>query len=110
MSNIGRPYLTFHSASQGLGQQILAAFALSGAHGAVVDLKESSAKESIETIQKEIKQSGLPPAELRGYECDTSSEKAVKSTWEKIVNDFGKVDILVTNAGITGGAPAEGQI
>ncbi|KAK3201871.1 hypothetical protein GRF29_164g979240 [Pseudopithomyces chartarum] len=98
---------TVTGASQGLGQQILAAFALSGAHGAVVDLKEPSAKESIETIQKEIKHSGLPPAELRGYECDTSSEKAVKSTWEKIVNDFGKVDILVTNAGITGGAPAE---
>ena len=31
----------------------------------------------------------------------------MKSTWDKIVSDFGKVDILVTNAGITGGAPAE---
>ncbi|KAF1966667.1 sorbose reductase SOU1 [Bimuria novae-zelandiae CBS 107.79] len=94
-------------ASLGLGQQILAAFALSGAHGAVVDLKESSAKESIETIQKEVKQADLPEPKMRGYECDTSSEEAVKSTWDKIVKDFGKVDILVTNAGITGGAPAE---
>jgi sorbose reductase len=31
----------------------------------------------------------------------------VKSTWDKIISDFGRVDILVTNAGITGGAPAE---
>lgn len=88
----------------------MAAFALSGAHGAVVDLKQSSAKESIDTIQKEVKQAGLPPAELRGYECDTSSEDAVKSTWEKVVKDFGKVDVLVTNAGITGGAAAEGKL
>jgi sorbose reductase len=94
-------------ASQGLGQQILAAFALSGAHGAVVDLKQSSADESIQTLQKELKGSGMPPAKLHGYECDTSDEEAVKSTWDKIVDDFGKVDILVTNAGVTGGAPAE---
>jgi sorbose reductase len=44
---------------------------------------------------------------MHGYECDTSSEEGVKSTWDKIIKDFGKVDILVTNAGITGGAPAE---
>ncbi|KAF2676971.1 NAD(P)-binding protein [Lentithecium fluviatile CBS 122367] len=73
----------------GLGQQILAAFALSGAHGAV------------------LHESGTEPAKIHGYEHDTSSEEAVKSAWDKIVSDFGKVDILVTNAGITGGAPAE---
>lgn len=44
---------------------------------------------------------------MHGYECDISSEEAVKSTWDKIISDFGKVDIVVTNAGITGGAPAE---
>jgi sorbose reductase len=81
-------------ASQGLGQQILAAFALSGAHGAVVDLKQSSADQSVQTLQKEVKDAGMPPAKLHGYECDTSSEEAVKSTWDKIVSDFGKVDIL----------------
>jgi sorbose reductase len=94
-------------ASQGLGKQILAAFALSGAHGAVVDLKQSSADESIKELKQEVKQAGLPEPKLHGYECDTSDEEAVKSTWEKIVSEFGKVDILVTNAGITGGAPAE---
>lgn len=44
---------------------------------------------------------------MHGYECDTSSEEGVQSTWDAIVSDFGHVDILVTNAGITGGAPAE---
>jgi sorbose reductase len=31
----------------------------------------------------------------------------VKSTFAQVVKDFGKVDIVCTNAGITGGAPAE---
>lgn len=96
-----------HSASQGLGQQILAAFTLSGAHGAVVDLKQESAQHSCETLIKDAKDAGLPEPKVHGYECDTSSEEGVKSTWEKIVKEFGTVDILVTNAGITGGAPAE---
>ncbi|KAF2648040.1 NAD(P)-binding protein [Lophiostoma macrostomum CBS 122681] len=94
-------------ASQGLGQQILAAFALSGAHGAAVDLSQSSADKSISELKKEVKDAGLPEPKLKGYKCDTSSEEGVKSTWDKIVSDFGRVDILVTNAGITGGSPAE---
>lgn len=28
-------------------------------------------------------------------------------TWDQIVKDFGTVDVLVTNAGLTGGSPAE---
>ncbi|EKG12348.1 Short-chain dehydrogenase/reductase SDR [Macrophomina phaseolina MS6] len=93
--------------SQGLGQQIMAAFACSGAKGAVVDLSIDSAKQSVEFINTEVKKSNLPPAELRGYECDTSDEAAVKKTFDQIVKDFGKVHVVVTNAGITGGAPAE---
>ena len=96
-----------HSASQGLGQQILAAFALSGAHGAIVDLDQEGADKSAKALIEEAKTHGLPPPKVHGYECDTSSEEGVKSTWDKIVKDFGTVDILVTNAGITGGAPAE---
>ncbi|KAJ4369392.1 hypothetical protein N0V86_009224 [Didymella sp. IMI 355093] len=94
-------------ASQGLGQQILNAFTLSGAHGAVVDLTSESAEKSIEHLIQEAKDAGLEAPKLHAYECDTSSEEGVQSTWDKIVKEFGKVDILVTNAGITGGAPAE---
>ncbi|KAG9559838.1 NAD(P)-binding protein, partial [Aureobasidium melanogenum] len=94
-------------ASQGLGQQILAAFCLSGGHGAVVDLSLDSAKESIKTINAEVKEKGLPEADLRPYECNTADEAVVKKTWAQIEKDFGKVDVLCTNAGITGGVAAE---
>ncbi|CAN9337879.1 unnamed protein product [Alternaria alternata] len=83
-------------ASQGLGQQILAAFALSGAHGAIVDLKQEGADKSAKALIEEAETSG-----------PTSAKEGVKSTWDKIIQEFGTVDILVTNAGITGGAPAE---
>jgi sorbose reductase len=94
-------------ASQGLGQQILTSFALSGARGAAIDLSLESSKNSIEAIKKEVQDAGLPSPDLRGYECDTSCEKKVKETFRQIVKDFGKVDIVCTNAGIVGGSAAE---
>lgn len=97
----------YDRASQGLGQQILAAFTLSGAHGAVVDLKQDSAEKSVKTLLEETRKAGLPEPKLHAYECDTSDEKGVKETWDAVVKEFGRVDILVSNAGITGGAPAE---
>jgi sorbose reductase len=72
-----------------------------------VDLSQDSANKSCESLIKQSKDAGLPAPKVHGYECDTSSEEGVKSTWDRIVKEFGKVDILVTNAGITGGAPAE---
>ncbi|KAL1591308.1 hypothetical protein SLS60_012091 [Paraconiothyrium brasiliense] len=87
--------------------QILNAFILSGAHGAVVDLTQDSAQKSVQHMIREAKAAGLPQPKVHAYECDTSSESGVQSTWARIVQDFGNVDILVTNAGITGGAPAE---
>jgi sorbose reductase len=72
-----------------------------------VDLSQDSANKSCESLIKQAKDAGLPAPKVHSYECDTSSEEGVKSTWDRIVKEFGKVDILVTNAGITGGAPAE---
>lgn len=39
-----------------------------------------------------------------GIKCDVSNEKDVKSSIEMIANFFGKIDCLVANAGIGGGA------
>ncbi|KAK5071375.1 hypothetical protein LTR70_010598 [Exophiala xenobiotica] len=94
-------------ASQGLGSQILAAFALSGANGAVVDLNQDSADAAVKDLKQEVKDAGLPEPEIRAYECDTSSEEMVTRTWDQIVKDFKQVDVVVTNAGLAGGAPAE---
>ncbi|KAK5043542.1 hypothetical protein LTR84_011444 [Exophiala bonariae] len=94
-------------ASQGLGSQILAALALSGAKGAVVDLSKAAADSAVNDLKKEEKNAGLDWPDIRGYECDTSSEELVSKTWNQIVEDFGQVDVLVTNAGLAAGAAAE---
>ncbi|KAK5090609.1 hypothetical protein LTR05_000784 [Lithohypha guttulata] len=94
-------------ASQGLGAQILAAFALSGANGAVVDLSQETANKAVSDLKDEAKHAGLPEPKLLGYECDTSDKDKVVKTFDQIVKDFGKVDVMVTNAGIASGTPAE---
>ena len=38
------------------------------------------------------------------WRCDVSDEDAVVSTFTSIINTFGKVDCLIANAGISGGA------
>lgn len=80
---------------------------LSGARGAVVDLKLSSANKAVDELKAEAKRAGLTAPEIRGYECDVSSKDGATNTFDQIVKDFGKVDVMVTNAGITGGSPAE---
>jgi len=70
-------------------------------------LSLNSANDTVADLKAEVQRAGLPEAEIRGYECDTSSKDGVASTFEKIVKDFGQVDVLVTNAGVAGGSPAE---
>ncbi|KIV77950.1 hypothetical protein PV11_09722 [Exophiala sideris] len=94
-------------ASQGLGTQILAAFALSGAKGAIVDLSQESADSTAADLKKEVKDAGLPEPKIKAYECDTSSEEMVTKTWDQIIKEFKRVDVLVTNAGVAGGTAAE---
>lgn len=94
-------------ASQGLGSQLLAAFVLSGANGAVIDLSTDSANKACGDLREEVKSAGLPEPRILGYECDASSQDGVLKTFNQIVQDFGKVDVMVTNAGITGGSPVE---
>jgi len=73
----------------------------------VVDLSQESANNAVNDLKAEVQRAGLPEPDIRGYECDASSKDQVVSTFDRIVKDFGKVDVMVTNAGITGGTAAE---
>ncbi|KAH8667395.1 short-chain dehydrogenase/reductase-like protein SDR [Tricladium varicosporioides] len=91
-------------AARGLGKEFLTAFSLSGARGACVDLSLQSGHDSIEYIKSHISSqpsiSTSYTPELRAYACDVTSEIQVQDTWGSIVKDFGKVDVVVTAAGI----------
>ena len=95
-------------AARGLGKEFLTAFASSGARGACVDLSLQNGKDSIKHITEHV-QSAAPDhtPELRAYSCDVTSEEQVLHTWDSIVKDFGKVDVVVTAAGIVENYEAE---
>lgn len=93
-------------AARGLGKEFLTAFALSGARGACVDLSIQGGNDSIEHITSQSSTSSYTP-ELRPYACDVTSESQVQDTWASIVKDFGRVDVVVTAAGIVENFEAE---
>ena len=100
-------------AARGLGKEFLTAFALSGARGACVDLSLQAGKDSIKHITEHISSreatSSYAP-DLRPYSCDVTKEDQVQNTWETIVKDFGKVDVVVTAAGIVENFEAENYV
>jgi len=97
-------------AARGLGKEFLTAFALSGARGACIDLSLQAGNSSIKHIAEHIaaqpSTSSYTP-DLRAYACDVTSEEQVQDTWGSIVKDFGKVDVVVTAAGIVENFEAE---
>lgn len=97
-------------AARGLGKEILTAFSLSGAKGACIDLSLSSGQESIDHIKSHLSSSHAPKyyePELRAYACDVTSESQVQETFQSMLKDFGKIDVLVTAAGIVDNWEAE---
>jgi 3-oxoacyl-[acyl-carrier protein] reductase len=81
-------------ASQGIGRAC--ALALAGA-GATVACAARN-QEKLEQVVAEIKSSGGAASAVR---MDVGSEDEIKSAVKAILAEFGKVEILVNNAGIT---------
>jgi 3-oxoacyl-[acyl-carrier protein] reductase len=82
-------------AARGIGRAIALQFAAEGADVAFTDLK---ADENMESLEKEIAAFGRKG---KGYASDASDFEGAEAVVDQIVKDFGKVDILINNAGIT---------
>ena len=82
-------------ASRGIGRGIALKFAAEGADIAFTYL--SSAEKAIE-LENELKQFGI---RAKGYRSDAADFKAADELVSSVVNEFGTVDVLVNNAGIT---------
>ena len=75
---------------------------------ACVDLSLPGAQAAVDAINTHVSETtGENPSELRPYGCNATIESEVKDTWSQIVKDFGKVDVLVTAAGIVDNVEAE---
>lgn len=80
-------------ASGGLGADAARAYAKAGADVAVLARRV----EKLESVANEITEMG---ANVLAVACDVTSEESVKEAIEKVVDKFGKIDILLNNAGI----------
>jgi 3-oxoacyl-[acyl-carrier protein] reductase len=81
-------------ASQGIGRGCALLLAGSGAKLALCARNQ----EKLEQLAGEIKAKG---GEAEAFPLDVSNEEAIKSTVKAVVARFGKLEILVNNAGIT---------
>ncbi len=82
-------------ASKGIGKKIAEVFA---AHGANVAFTYLSSVEKGEALEKELAAAGT---KVKGYRSDASNFQAAEELINSIVSDFGAIDIVVNNAGIT---------
>lgn len=86
--------------SRGLGFQIAEAFGNAGATVIITARREQWLKEAEQTL----KDSGVP---VHALICDVANASSVEQTVQQVLQTCGKIDVLVNNAGLTWGAPAE---
>jgi 3-oxoacyl-[acyl-carrier protein] reductase len=82
-------------AARGIGRSIALAYAAEGADVAFTDLRYD---ENMESLEKELAALGRKG---KGYASDASDFVASELLVDEVIRDFGKVDILINNAGIT---------
>jgi 3-oxoacyl-[acyl-carrier protein] reductase len=82
-------------AARGIGKAIALRFASEGANIAFTDLAYD---ENVQKTEKELAAMGV---KAKGYASNAANFKDTHEVVDKIVADFGKIDILINNAGIT---------
>jgi 3-hydroxybutyrate dehydrogenase len=87
-------------AASGIGKAIATTYLREGAKVAIADLRADAAS----ATAKELDPSGK---RCIGVAMDVTNEQQVNDGTDKVVQSFGKIDILVSNAGIQTVAPIE---
>ena len=82
-------------AARGIGKAIALKYAAEGASVAFTDLEINDA--ALETVQ-ELEALGV---KVRAYASNAADFEATQTVVAQVVEDFGRIDVLVNNAGIT---------
>ena len=81
--------------SRGIGKAIVEVFAK---HGANIAFTYSSSSEAAKAIEEEASKEGV---KVKAYRSDASNFEQAQELAAKVVKEFGSIDILINNAGIT---------
>jgi D-arabinitol 2-dehydrogenase len=96
--------LTRHAYCSGLGNLFARTFAESGSNSIVIlDLQEELAQQAArDLVQQMVEHGEAKPDEVEalGIGVNVSDEAAVERAFKAIVDKFGRIDVLVTAAGI----------
>ncbi|MFT5693904.1 MAG: NAD(P)-dependent dehydrogenase (short-subunit alcohol dehydrogenase family) [Oceanicoccus sp.] len=90
-------------AASGIGLGIAKAFAARGMKVMMADIEN-------ETLQKAVASLQESNGQVEGVLCDVSDVEAVRHAAKKTIEVFGKVHVLVNNAGVGGGGGETGSI
>ena len=82
-------------ASRGIGKGIAEVFTENGAN---IAFTYRSSDEKAQLLEKELSRGGC---KIKGYKSDASNFEAAHHLVQDIVQDFGSIDVLINNAGIT---------
>ena len=82
-------------ASRGIGKRICSLFAQQGAN---IAFSHISSEEEVRKLEQELEKFGT---KVKAYNSDASSFEAAHKLADDVLKEFGSIDVLVNNAGIT---------
>ena len=82
-------------ASRGIGRGIAKVFT---EHGCAIAFTYSSNQEAADSLNKELSASGV---QVKGYQSNAAHFEQAQELVDTVLKDFGGLDILINNAGIT---------
>jgi NAD(P)-dependent dehydrogenase (short-subunit alcohol dehydrogenase family) len=83
--------ITGAASSRGIGRATARLFALHGGRAIILDLDAGASSAAAEELG----------GAHRGYACDVTDRAACEAAVGNVVDEFGRVDVLINNAGIT---------
>ncbi|MGJ8723626.1 MAG: 3-oxoacyl-[acyl-carrier-protein] reductase [Roseibacillus sp.] len=95
MSKFQDKVVVVSGAGRGIGLEMAKSFAAEGAKVAVISRNESSCGAAVNAINGEF------PGASKAYAVDVADGAAVDAMSKTILADFGSIDVLINNAGIT---------
>lgn len=99
MDRVKKKVAVVTGGASGIGRATALLLAKEGAKVAIVDIDENGGKETVTQINNNAGQAGF-------WYMDVTDEELVKRVFFEINNEYGKIEILVNNAGITGNEKA----